>query len=391
MRGMKAGALAVAGWLVAAGAMGGSITSVTAPATTPENVPVTITIQGTGSCSSVIVNYNTAYAGTFTYSVARFPYMPSPPHMYTATGMKTILVTATGNCTGRATRTINVTPPPPPPPPPASSGFVVLQSAQRLCAMISCTQTATTQLRPTLTEVTPTSVSPGQMLMISGYFLGSSPGIVRFRLQPFGGARQLANWTPFTVTSWTSFSVTVTLDERVSGFPDEDAQVVVQRADNVLSNAITVHFVAAREVVPVPRSLVTVSACGDDAVSRNCLASNDIQGTRYDWATFGAAAEPILPSDASASFSGFHQNYWDDGGCMGRDQFDLRLPQGWVIDSFAPGVRSTSNATFHASPPISGRRVGSVVVDWGLTGGDAHIFYGGWFYAAGPRGVPIGE
>jgi hypothetical protein len=97
----------------------------------------------------------------------------------------------------------------------------------------------------------------------------------------------------------------------------------------------------------------------------------------------------LLPADAAASFSGYHQNYWDDGGCAGMDQYELRLPDGWVIDSFDPGVRSTVNATFRATSPIAGRRVGSVIVDWGLTGGDAHIFYGGWFFAAGPVGVPL--
>lgn len=381
MERMRAMALVAAGWLVAAGAaMGGSITSVAAPPTAVVGSATTITIQGRGPCSTVTVNYNTAGTATLTYPVASFPFSP-PPHTYANPGPKTIQVTATGNCTGRVTTTISVATIGTPPMEPT---LAVPPSLQRLCEMISCGPNLGTLIRPTLNGISPASISPGQLLMIDGSFLGAAPGRVQFRL-PGGVFGNVA------VTSWTQFSVTGTLDPAISGLRDGDAQVVVQRSDNVMSNAISIHFVAARQVVQVPRSFVTVSACGDDAVSRNCYASNDIRGTRFDYAvTFGAADEPFLPADPSASFSGFHQNYWDDGGCTGRDQYDLRLPEGWVIASFAPGVRSTLNATFHASPPIAGRRVGSVVVDWSLTGGEAHIFYGGWFFAAGPRGIPLG-
>ncbi|HET9793625.1 MAG TPA: hypothetical protein VFS34_04110 [Thermoanaerobaculia bacterium] len=368
-------------------ARAGSITAVTAPPTAVVGHPVTITIQGRGPCSTIAVNYNTAGTTITTYAAPSFPFSP-PPHTYAAAGMKTILVTATGNCTGRATTTITVAAPPPPTP---STSFTVSTSLSALCARIGCGASPSAFARPTLNEVAPQTVQPGQMLMISGSFLGASPGVVRIRLPepPVRlGVPRLAE-PSFHVASWTPFAVTGTLEEGISGFPDGDAQIVVQRSDNVFSNAVAIQFVAAREVVAVPRSYVTVSACGDDAVSRNCLASNDIQGTRYDFATFGAAAEPLLPADSSASFSGFHQNYWDDGGCAGMDQYDIRLPDGWIIDSFFPGVRSTVNATFRSTAPFAGRRVGSVIVDWGLTGGDAHIFYGGWFFADGPRGLSL--
>jgi len=377
-------AAAVAALGAAGAAHAGSITAVTAPASVVVGNPVTITIQGRGPCSAVAVNYNTAGTTTTTYAAASFPFS-LPPHTYAAAGAKTILVTASGNCTGRATTMLTVTPAPSPPP--STATLVVSPSLSALCARVGCGTMTATALRPTLSEVTPGSVRPGQMLMIAGSFLGSA-GTVQFRL-PLPPRAILTPYPRFHVESWTPFAVTGWLDDAVSGFLDGEAQVVVQRSDHVFSNAVSIRFVAVHEIVPVPRERVTVTSCGDDAVSRNCLASNAIQGTRYDFATFTAAAEPVLPADPSASFSGFHQNYWDDGGCSGIDQYDVRLPDGFVIHSFTPGVRSTLNATFRSSDPGTGGRVGSVVVDWALTGGDAHIFYGGWFLADGPRGVSL--
>lgn len=380
-------ALAAAALGVSGAASAGSITGVAAPATVVVNGPVTITIQGVGPCSSVSVNYNTALPTVSTFPVTRFPFSP-PAHTYAGTGRKTILVTATGNCTGRATTMIDVTPAPPPSPP-TPAGYTP-SSLSRLCALVGCGMISPARLRPSLTSVTPVTVSPGNVIRIEGLFLGEAGGIVRMRLPlppNVGGALHLE---PFRVTRWTPFSVEGTLDGNLSGVLDGDAQIVVLRSDNVLSNAVTVHFIAQRDVVAVPNAFVTVASCGDDAVSRNCLASNDIRGTRYDWSLFGSAAgDPVLPADPTASFSGFHQNYWDDGGCAGMDEYELRLPEGWVIHSFTPRVRSTLNATFRSSVPIAGRRVGSVIVDWGLTGGDAHVFYDGWFLADGPRGISL--
>lgn len=380
-----AGLIALAALAAASTARAGSITGVTAPPTAVVGHPVTITIQGRGPCSAVTVNYNTAGTTVLTFPVVSFPFSPSA-HPYAAAGTKTILVTATGNCAGRAMTTISVIAPPPPPPPPTG---VDLSSLAALCARIGCGLLPGVLWRPALTGAT-RSVGPGQMLTISGSFLGSSAGSVRVRL-PNGSPASVM------VTSWTSSVVTGTLDPRISGVGDGDAQVVVQRADSVMSNSLTVHFVAWRDRQLVPPRYVTVLTCADAAVITQCDASNHIFSERIDFARIGGGSlrSPGQPA-GDASYSGDHVNFWDDFGASGTDRIRFDLPEGFVLDPESLAIVSDAfatsegrNASVHTTLPAAGTRSGTITVGWSLNGGNSEMPYGGILMASGPIGIPL--
>jgi hypothetical protein len=250
---------------------------------------------------------------------------------------------------------------------------------------VHCDATATALSRPTLSSLGQgeDSIQPGRALILSGFSLGTSQGSVRVRL-PNGSSATVS------IDSWTPSLVTGTLDGSISGVRDGDAQVVVQRSDNVLSNALTVHFVAAREIVQVPNSLVTISSCGDAAVETFCLASTSRAGSRFDFGQLLGGFLEHAAMDHTASFSGFHQNFWDDFGAAGDDQYDVTVPAGWVIDHFDPGVRTATAGVVQRFTKTDASPMRSIVrVDWSLPGGAQTLFYGGWFFAAGPRGVPL--
>ncbi|HET9793623.1 MAG TPA: hypothetical protein VFS34_04100 [Thermoanaerobaculia bacterium] len=377
--------------LVSSAAIGGSITAVMAPSTAVVGHPVTITIQGRGPCSAIAVNYNTAGIAVTTYSTASFPFSP-PPHTYVAAGTKTVLVTATGNCTGRATTTITVTAAPPPPPPPTSGGFVVPESLRRLCGIVPCAATATAFLRPTLSGSPSDSVQPGQVLMVSGFSLGTSPGSIRMRL-PNGSPANV------TVTSWSPFAVTGTLDDSITGVRDGDAQVIVQRSDNVLSNALAIHFRARREETLVPPRYVSVVSCADAAVVTQCDASNHVYTERIDFARIfgGSLRLPDQPL-GDAAYSGRHENFWDDFGASGTDSIAFDLPEGFAINATTIGAASGSdaidnsrfhNGSIHTTLPAAGTQRGTIRVDWRIGGGSGAIDYDGILLADGPAGIEL--
>jgi hypothetical protein len=111
-----------------------------------------------------------------------------------------------------------------------------------------------------------------------------------------------------------------------TGLPDQEVEIRVKRADNVLSNARQISFVGRKEQKILQWSDVVVVQCGNDG---NCNHCNNVISSESDpWCFIDAP-------HVDAAIWGDHSNVWGAiGDDVGDDIYQISLKNGWYFKEF---------------------------------------------------------
>jgi hypothetical protein len=99
-----------ASMIASVGYAAGSITSISAPASAVQGTPVSVTVNGSGTCEGGYTIYWGDTSNTVVPGTVSIP--NSLSHTYSTTGMKTMSIDPGTGCSGGPTAQINITPPP---------------------------------------------------------------------------------------------------------------------------------------------------------------------------------------------------------------------------------------------------------------------------------------
>jgi hypothetical protein len=338
----------------AAGWAQGEITGVSAnPSTTFGNQPVTVTVEGTGTCSQVVVRCQAPAA---------------PEHVRTNIALP-FTVTCSYSAAGK--KTITAAPEKPPPTPrspdplycPGDRITQVEVEQARLPAARRGEQPkpgqpgvgslkipAATPLvgPPQISAVwNGGKVTPGGLVLVSGKWFGEQPGTVQIQGQ-FGTKNlQIQQWTPiYALGRMPDFC----------GFPDHEAQLAVVIPGGHKSNDHPVSFRAKHELRQLAFSDVQLVQCGDDGNTDSC---NGVLLPDSSYSLVDIEAKAFSPKPPVA-VAGWHSNCW---GCVGNDsgtdKYKITLKNGWQLAAAVFEV--------HASSSDDSAQLSPTAIPWGAT------------------------
>lgn len=166
------------------------------------------------------------------------------------------------------------------------------------------------------------TLQPGGVVVLRGLCFGDAQGKVRM-YGAFPGAYVLLQ-----VNLWTDGGVAATVPADLTGVVDQTARLQLVRSDSRASNQRNAGFVARRETVQLPASLVQTTSCGN-------LAGDCKPG----------------------GVSHFALRFDDDGTMVGEfkdtDTYQIRLGNGWAINTLdlANAVGDFAVSGFDQGPP----------------------------------------
>lgn len=201
--------------------------------------------------------------------------------------------------------------------------------------------------------------TPGGMISIRGCELGSKRGELRMLGRFANGAVQLA------IVEWTPQLVVASVPEDLRGVEDQVVRIQLIPRDGKPTKEQSAQFLARRETVELPLTLVANTSCARPQPS-DCYISN------------GGA----MPG-AVGSHGGTDRQ-------SGLDQWRLTMGPAWQLERIEH--RSSSGHSEATAGPRNGEQQ-FVSVDWTsafVVGPDIHsALYGLRFYVVGPVGVPF--
>ncbi len=290
------------------------------------NTDVTFTVKGTsGGCGEVILDYGDGQ----TYTLASVSFQnntntTSPPHRYGIARTYVVKANPGKGCTGSAVLSL-----------------VVTGSGGSGGGVTAIPRAARTEVRgpiaemfsdPLIETVFPLSViSPGGGVIVQGLSFGKEPGKLLLRLHHEASLTSLGGLT------WSSRTVSGTIDPNITGVPDQPAYLHVIRADGKRSNEVPVTFTARHEVQLLPSSDVQVTCSRNADMSNECFPPD---GWPFD-----------------GTFFAYHSSYtcvFDLCGDLehGADVVRVHLLNGWVYHSH--GRRNTKGKVHPTVCPREG-------------------------------------
>ena len=367
--GMGAAAIALLALLSAPlpAAAQGTITGLALTPPSPgENVSFTVTVQGTGKCKTIDVDFgdNSPAATLDNPNLGTSENNTTDPHAYAPAGSYTITATAVEQCTGQASQTVNVQT--------AGAPEDDEGMAQVLCKITdSCAGAGTamgpaqgksmTYLRPSIEAMFPGPITPGADVLILGGGFGEGKPEATLKLVD-------ANLTAtLSVFDHSDGFVAATVPADLTNLVDQPADIFIKRAgDGALSAARRVTFTAAREVRPLPAGdpALKLVTCDDDANVNSCY----------------------LSADYGHAIHAGHANCW---GCVGddagTDKYSVNLKNGWVIDEMFFTELSEGTAKEPGFPLDASSAM--LAVPWKVSP-NSTVIYDIDFAIRGPKGIP---
>lgn len=279
---------------------------------------------------------------------------------------------------------------------PCASGQNILTANRvqtAVCSFAACLQPA----KPVIKAVNSASViSPGGKVVLDGVnfnsadgtpgqivlTIGVARGVAVIRLAD-NGFRQPYMQLQLTVLNWADGAVLGQIPGNIAGVMDGTATLAVWRSDGVKSDPVSVKFTAARDLVVLPMSDVTVKSCSSKGDANLCNHQSD-------------SAQLSLPANLSPipTLYGTHVEFLKPQNPIpgGYDVFTFSLQNGWVLDNsyqFENGYAYSAACTGDfanedldvPSPGTNGQVVMSTNVSCGPQ-------YKVSLHITGPKGVP---
>lgn len=345
----------------------GQITGVAAnPASTAVNQPVTVTVQGSGTCSQVVVRCQAPAAPEHVKLNVAMPF--SVPCSYATTGTKTVTASAelpNADCPGDKITQVTVQTKTTRTPGPGGSPVALPPVFPALLPP------------PQIEAILPFSKpSPGGAVMVLGKNFGSQPG----KLQIIGqfGSRELVD------LQWSSNGKFIGGKvPEICGVHDHPGTLMVTTQAGANSNQFPVTYLAKKEWKWLSYKDVQVTHCSNDG-NENVCNNKDGGGDSY---YFSSAT--VNPSDTA--IHGYHYNCWgcigDDGGS---DTYQITLLNGWKLSDILlcehdPGSEGDVNGPSPEFP--LGATSWAPKWSWDVTPND-HVSYAAAIEIEGDCGVP---
>jgi len=322
--------------------------------------PATVTVTGGSAlCGAVAINYGDGT--TITYPIAGLP--TSQTHVWSTPGNKTVVATGQGNCTGKATTSVQV----------------VRSNAP------SHTLGTSTGSTPSMTV--PMRIKsyfglsePGGVAAIAGESFGAERGKVVAKLKAWNGGDRSV---PLVIKGWKPTLIEVEWPSDLEGVRDQmDAIVETRHANKIDRASWKVFFRAETDHKVLPMSAVEVVTCGDDGNRNSCNRKSPGHNG-------GCVMNPFFLGCAG-SFGGQHYNcHGAIGDDRGTDEFRIALANDWTIAGVDFTKSAEGGSVGNPSPPVStGTAKWNPRITWSVTPADiaeycAHV------HIVGPKGVPF--
>jgi hypothetical protein len=232
-------------------------------------------------------------------------------------------------------------------------------------------QTPIIKMKPTIQQMFTAplgALKMGTQLFLKGAFFGTEKGDILM----YGNFPQ----SPVSLVdvNWVSSKKVngVVPVFNTTGLPDQEVEIRVKTADNMLSNARQISFVGRKEQKILQKSDVVVIQCGNDGNSNICNSLTQ-------------AMQPGL------AITGYHSNNWGAiGDDVGDDIFQISLKNGWVLESMKIVVwhkTSEDEVITGPNPPFPvGATNWTTAIHWVVSPAD-HVFYGIRIRVEGPLGT----
>jgi hypothetical protein len=344
----------------------GQITGLSVPASASPNTQVPITVQGTGTCGSLQLDFGDGAKATL--SQATFP--TTAQHPYATTGTKTLKATAGAQCQGQAT-----------------ASLTVKSSLVELCTKVNCADLLSAVVAPKIDQVVPfiSNITPGGAVAIKGSGLGAVEGKLYLKgLKKYNGVDLGPVEVPIAKEPgkdfWNPTNVLGFIPGNITQVMDQPATLQIKTAGNKWSNEYPLNFKAAKEFVMLPYTdpAVKLIACGTDSNRDVCNEWADPDDGLW------------FASICADTFYGFHLNVWGAiGDDVGTDKFEITLKNGWVIDGGKVYVYVDQGEGYTLGPgtvPV-GVTSWKPSVQWNVSPND-DLCHGADVYISGPKGVP---
>jgi hypothetical protein len=337
----------------------GQITGVVAnPSSTLINQPVTVTVQGTGTCSQVVVRCQAPAAPEHVKLNIALPFAVTCT--YSSTGTKTVTASAelpNADCPGDKITQVTV------------NQKVIIDPKVLVYVLQPHIDNMLIFSKP----------SPGGAVIVLGKNFGSQPG----KLQIVGefGTKDLVD------LDWGSDGKFVggKVPDNICGVHNHPAKLVVTTKAGAKSNEFPVTFLAKKEWKWLKPNDINLVNCSDDANENHCNGV-DAGGDWY------VAPQPFSSGPGfEESIYGYHYNCW---GCIGNDsgtdKYQVTLANGWtfsglLLEEHDPGSEGDVNGPTPGFP--SG--ASSWAPQWGwMATSDDYVWYAAAIEIEGDCGVP---
>ncbi|HEX9444010.1 MAG TPA: hypothetical protein VGA73_07810 [Candidatus Binatia bacterium] len=339
------------------------------PASPQAGSPANVTLQGTGTCSSLVFDWGDQSQPYPHGSQFTLPF-PLPPHTYANAGSYTLTVTGVKGCVGKGlTKNITVAPKP-------SGGIGGLTD---LCKHIDCGALLAPKIDNFLIF---SNFTPGGAIAVLGSGFGAKPGQLHMVGTTAGSFKITDTVVPIIQGGWKNTSIGAKIPN-LTGVVEQPIKFYVVTAGNAKSNdSFTVQFRPTQEMKQLPSGDVQVS-CSDEADFDACNSVVNDDGIPFCGAPF--------VSGGGGSMSAFH---WTCvGSSNGTDSYSASLKNGWLFNDAAL-VDVTPEDLFSDDPKfasMSGFKSDvastNVTVNW--NNADAsYVLYSVNVSIVGPKGVP---
>jgi hypothetical protein len=314
--------------------------------TTVNGAVVILSIQGSGSCQEIDIDW-----GDGTLGQVGGPLPATAQHTYLRTGAFQIRVTGQKNCQGQTVSTSVVVTKL------AGIAASIPDGLRKAFAVVftECAMPRIESLVPVLSNPT-----PGGVILLTGCGFGNDDGdgslAVFLHLNDYTGAQMAP--ISLNVLGRADNAVVAEIPYDTCGVMDQPATVQVQLGRRV-SAPFPIGF-RARRVEDYYTSGATIVQCDQTADGNYCITYPGLS-----WKT------------TKASFHGFHENYRPSIGFgfsdeAGNDVYELQLLNGWEFDYcvFHRSVEKGELQVDDPYPAISGGSYWQPTIRWWVTPGD---------------------
>ncbi len=376
--------IALAGLAILPGAAwaAGQITGVVAnPSSTYVNQPVNVTVQGTGTCSQVVVRCQAPAAPEHVKTNVALPFTVSCT--YPTLGTKTVTASAelpNADCPGDKIAQVTV-----------KSQFALdADYAELLCKLAGCDDIAINPdvanfaFAPKIDKVFGI-LSPGGPVLVGGVNFGPAPGKLQL-ISPHLGAVNLGQ------LEWSKTGIGGTIPGGLCNVPDHAAQLRVTAQNGAKSNDWPVNFSPGKEYRWLTTQDVQLVSCGQDGNVDRCNGSHsiDYQCPAGDSQQDYVLEDHLWASSGPIAIRGFHYNCWGaTSSDSGTDKYQVRaLKNGWRLSHAEVWKHASEGSISGPSPALPyGEASWAPSFDWTTTADD-YVYYDVGIEIEGPCGVP---